>query len=225
MLLLLARGSLSLARRARPPSSVLALVAGLAVAAPARASSSSSSGRMSKAVATFAGGCFWCVEAPFSELKGVESAVSGYIGGHVRNPNYKDVCGGDTGHAEAVRVTYDPSVRSFEELLDVLFTIHDPTQLNRQGNDVGTQYRSAIFYADAEQRAKAEAYLKRRAKDFRAPIVTTLEPAEPTNAWYPAEEYHQAYCRRNPNQGYVVAVSKPKLNKARAAFPDLMLGK
>jgi len=231
LLLAAARASICLARAAataggaRRAVALAALLSSASASARAAPPAGAMAAKPAFDVATFAAGCFWCVEAPFAELKGVDSAVSGYIGGHVANPDYRAVCGGDTGHAEAVRVTYDPSVRTYEELLDVLFTVHDPTQLNRQGNDVGTQYRSAIFYHNADQRARAEAYLKARAKDFRAPIVTTIEPAEPTHTWYEAEKYHQNYVKLNPNQGYVVAVSKPKLYKARAAFPDLMTGK
>ena len=170
--------------------------------------------------ATFAAGCFWCVEAPYAALSGVHSAVSGYIGGHVPNPTYSDVCSGETGHAEAVRVTFDPARVSFRALLDVFFTLHDPTQLNRQGNDVGTQYRSAIFYDSAEQRAQAdEAIAALTAAGKR--VVTTVEPAS-AHVWYAAEEYHQCYVSRNPAQGYVRAVSLPKLEKVRAKFPELL---
>jgi peptide-methionine (S)-S-oxide reductase len=165
-------------------------------------------------------GCFWCGEAPLSDLKGVSSAVSGYIGGHVKNPAYRAVCSGETGHAEAVRVTFDPAVISYSTLLDVFFTVHDPTQLNRQGNDVGTQYRSAIFYFGAEQRAQAEAKVRELAPSFRAPIVTQLEDAE-AHVWYPAEDYHQCYAKKHPTEGYIVGVSRPKYDKAKARFGSL----
>ncbi len=183
-------------------------------------SAGGSAGSGAREHAYFAGGCFWCVEAPYSALAGVDSAVSGYIGGHVRDPTYRQVCDGDTGHAEAVRVTFDPARVSFDSLLDVFFTVHDPTQLNRQGNDVGTQYRSAIFYDTPAQRAAADAKIAALvAKGKR--VVTTVEPAS-AHVWYPAEEYHQCYVKRNPTQGYVAAVSIPKLNKVRAAFPELL---
>lgn len=154
--------------------------------------------------ATLAGGCFWCTEAVFKDVIGVESVESGYIGGHVANPTYKQVCGGDTGHAEAIRVTYDPSRVRYDDLLDIFFATHDPTQLNRQGNDVGTQYRSAIFPHDEAQQIAADAAIARNAANWPAPIVTTIEPLAD---WYPAEDYHQDYWadegRRNP---YCLAV-------------------
>ena len=140
--------------------------------------------------AIFAGGCFWCTEAVFKQLAGVTSVESGYIGGHVDNPDYKSVCSGSTGHAEAIMVDFNADVISYADLLDIHFATHDPTQLNRQGNDVGTQYRSAIFPLDATQRDEAEAAIKRAAADCSTPIVTTIEgPA----TWYPAEDYHQEY--------------------------------
>ena len=172
---------------------------------------------MAHEVATLAGGCFWCIESVFNQLRGVESAVSGYMGGHTRNPTYKDICGGDTGHAEVVQVTFDPAELSYRELLDVFFTLHDPTQLNRQGNDVGTQYRSAIFWHTPEQKAEAEAVIAEltAAKQFGAPIVTEVTEAV---MFYPAEDYHQGYFDQNPNQPYCQFVVAPKVVKARAKY-------
>ena len=163
-----------------------------------------------------AGGCFWCTEAVFRDVIGVSEVESGYLGGTVPNPTYKQVCTGTTGHAEAIRVTFDGDVVSYGELLDIFMATHDPTQLNRQGNDVGTQYRSAIFPLDAEQRAEAEAGIVRAQEERAQPIVTTIEgPAE----WYPAEDYHQEYWegegQRNP---YCLAVIPPKLQKLRKSF-------
>ena len=174
----------------------------------------------SQASATLAGGCFWCVEAPYSDLKGVSSAVSGYIGGSKPNPTYEEVCRGTTGHAEAVRITYDPSIISFSTLLDVFFVVHDPTQLNRQGNDSGTQYRSAIFVHSEQQLAEARAKIESLSSRFVSPIVTQLDDAK-KHEWYPAEEYHQNYSKVNPSQGYIVGVSQPKYNKVRKTFPHL----
>ena len=166
--------------------------------------------------ATLAGGCFWCTEAVFKDVVGVESVESGYIGGHVANPTYKQVCGGDTGHAEAIRVGFDPEQVSYADLLDIFFATHDPTQLNRQGNDIGTQYRSAIFPASPDQEAEAHAAIARAQADQPRPIVTTIEPAA---EWYPAEDYHQDYWdgegQRNP---YCLAVIPPKLQKLRKSF-------
>lgn len=166
-----------------------------------------------------AGGCFWCVEAVFDELRGVERVESGYAGGAVANPSYEQVCTGATGHAEVVRVTYDPGVVSYRDLLGVFFSTHDPTQLNRQGADVGTQYRSAVFYETPEQREAAEQMIAEleaeRVWDGR--VVTTLEPL---TEFYPAEEYHRDYYRRNPNQGYCRAVIAPKVAKFRKQFLD-----
>lgn len=172
---------------------------------------------MSHAIASFAGGCFWCIESVFNRLRGVSSAVSGYMGGHTANPTYEDICNGDTGHAEVVRVNFDPDVISFRELLDVFFTLHDPTQLNRQGNDVGTQYRSAIFWHTLEQKAEAEAVIAELAAagQFGAPIVTELSEA---TTFYPAEGYHQGYFEQNPNQPYCQYVVAPKVAKARAKY-------
>lgn len=169
--------------------------------------------------ATLAGGCFWCVEAVFAELQGVERVESGYAGGHVPNPTYEQVCTGTTGHAEVVRVTYEPGAVSYRDLLGVFFSTHDPTQLNRQGADVGTQYRSAIFYHTPEQREAAEQVIAEleAQKVWDAPIVTKLEPL---TEFYPAEEYHRDYFRRNPNQGYCRAVVAPKVAKFRKQFLD-----
>lgn len=170
--------------------------------------------------AVLAGGCFWCTEAVFLPLAGVQSVVSGYIGGAAGTANYQAVCSGTTGHAEAIRVTFDPAQITFGQVLRVFFAVaHDPTQLNRQGHDRGTQYRSAIFPQDAEQRAVAEAYIAQltAAKAFREPIVTTVEADGP---FYPAEDYHQNYAARNPGQPYVAAVAMPKVDKLRKYFPD-----
>ena len=172
---------------------------------------------MAYAVATLAGGCFWCIETVFNRLRGVESAVSGYMGGHTLHPTYKDICNGDTGHAEVVQVTFDPAVISYRELLDVFFTLHDPTQLNRQGNDVGTQYRSAIFWHTPEQRAEADAVIAEltASQHFNSPIVTNVTEA---TTFYPAEEYHQGYFEQNPAQPYCQFVVAPKVAKAEAKF-------
>jgi len=170
-------------------------------------------------VATLAGGCFWCLEAAFQDLKGVENVQSGYAGGRVANPSYEDVCTGTTGHAEVVQITFDPQVVSFEDLLHVFFTIHDPTTLNRQGADVGTQYRSAIFHHTPEQKATAERVIAelQAQKLWDEPVVTELKPL---TAFYPAEEYHRDYFRRNPNQGYCRAVIAPKVAKVRKLYFD-----
>lgn len=169
-----------------------------------------------KATVIVAGGCFWCTEAVFRDVIGVSEVESGYIGGTVPNPTYKQVCGGDTGHAEAIRVTFDPDVVSLADILDIFMATHDPTQLNRQGNDVGTQYRSAIFPLDDAQRAEAEAAIARANQDHDGRVATTIEgPAD----WYPAEDYHQQYWegegQRNP---YCIAVIPPKLQKLRKSF-------
>ena len=168
----------------------------------------------SKEVATLAGGCFWCLEAVFKDLRGVESAVSGYSGGRVVNPTYYQVCAGTTGHAEVVQVTFDPEVIGYRDLLDVFFSIHDPTTLDRQGHDVGTQYRSAIFTHSPEQEKIARAAIQQLTaeKIWDDPIVTRVEPLK---AFYPAESYHQDYFERNPNQPYCRAVVAPKVAKFR----------
>jgi peptide-methionine (S)-S-oxide reductase len=170
-------------------------------------------------VATLAGGCFWCLEAVFDEMKGVVSVQSGYMGGSLKNPTYEKVCAGDTGHAEVVQVKFDPAVVSFPEVLQVFFVIHDPTTLNRQGNDVGTQYRSAIFYHSPEQKAAAEGSIGEiaRAGLYRDPIVTEVVPA---SIFYAAENYHQEYFARNPNQPYCAYVVAPKVAKFRKHFLD-----
>lgn len=171
-----------------------------------------------QATAILAGGCFWCTEAVFRDVIGVSNVESGYIGGTVESPTYKQVCSGSTGHAEAIRVTFDPQVIGYGQILDIFFATHDPTQLNRQGNDIGTQYRSALFPLDDEQRSEAEAAIGRAQPDWPRPIVTTIEgPA----TWYPAEDYHQEYWegegQRNP---YCLAVIPPKLMKLRKSFAN-----
>ena len=172
--------------------------------------------------AILAGGCFWCTEAVFKSLDGVTAVESGYIGGSVADPTYKQVCGGNTGHAEAIRVTYDPAVISYGDLLDVHFATHDPTQLNRQGNDVGSQYRSALFPLSDGQRAEAKAGIARAQGGQDKPIVTTIEDA---STWYPAEDYHQDYWetegRSNP---YCLAIIPPKLAKLRKGFREKVAG-
>jgi len=168
-------------------------------------------------VATLAGGCFWCLEAVYQEVAGVERVVSGYAGGHAPNPTYQQVCSGTTGHAEVVQVHFDPETVSYRRLLQIFFGIHDPTTPNRQGGDVGTQYRSAIFTHSAEQQATAEALVRELGEEqlFDAPIVTEVRPLD---VFYPAEDYHQDYFRQNPNQPYCRAVVGPKLAKFRAKF-------
>jgi peptide-methionine (S)-S-oxide reductase len=173
---------------------------------------------MAQEQAILAGGCFWCTEAVFNDVIGVTRVESGYIGGAVPNPTYKQVCGGDTGHAEAIRLTYDPDVISYDEILDLFFATHDPTQLNRQGNDIGTQYRSAVFPLSPEQREAVGRAIERARADWPAPIVTTVEPA---SDWWPAEDYHQDYWagegQRNP---YCLAIIPPKLKKLRKSFAN-----
>jgi peptide-methionine (S)-S-oxide reductase len=168
-------------------------------------------------IATLGGGCFWCLEAVYRETKGVISAVSGYMGGQTANPAYKEVCGGRSGHVEVVQVTFDPSVISLNDILDIFFAIHDPTTLNRQGNDAGTQYRSVIFHHSPEQKAAAEEKIAEltREKAFSDPIVTAVEPAK---EFYPAEDYHQDYFENNPNQPYCAFVVAPKVQKFRKKF-------
>lgn len=167
--------------------------------------------------ATLAGGCFWCLEAAFLQLKGVESVVSGYIGGQNDQPTYEQVCTGRTGHAEAVRIRFDPAVIGYADLLAVFFAVHDPTTLNRQGNDVGTQYRSAIFWHTPEQKASAEAAIAELAGAYANPIVTKI--AEAATFW-PAEDYHQDYFAHHPNQPYCQFVVAPKVVKVKAKFAD-----
>lgn len=170
-------------------------------------------------IATLAGGCFWCIEAVFAELQGVEKVVSGYSGGTVPDPTYEAVSSGKTGHAEAVQIIYDPAVISFSDILHIFFTMHDPTQLNRQGADVGTQYRSAIFHHNPEQKAVAERVIAElsEAKLWDQPIVTEIRPFQ---AFYPAEEYHQHFYERNPDQPYCRAIIAPKLAKLRREYFD-----
>ncbi len=177
-----------------------------------------------RATAVFAGGCFWCTEAVFEELDGVIEAVSGYAGGTKATANYKAVATGSTGHAEAIEITYDPRKISYEKLLEIFFATHDPTTKDRQGNDVGPQYRSAIFYANAQEKELAAAYIQdlNDAKIFSQPIVTTLEPL---TEFYPAESYHQNYVCYNPNQSYVRAVALPKVKKVREKFQSLLKAK
>jgi peptide-methionine (S)-S-oxide reductase len=165
-------------------------------------------------IATLGGGCFWCLEAVYQEMKGVQSVVSGYMGGRVPDPTYRQVCGGDTGHVEVVQVTFDPAVVSFRDVLEVFFVIHDPTTLDRQGNDVGEQYRSAIFYHSEAQKETAETIVHEldSEKAFGRPIVTQVRPAE---VFYRAEDYHQNYFRDNPKQTYCSYIVAPKLRKFR----------
>ena len=171
--------------------------------------------------AIFAGGCFWCLDAAFRLLRGVDTVDSGYIGGEKPNPSYDSVCGGKTGHAEAIRIVYDQSIITYKDLLTVFFGFHDPTTLNRQGNDVGTQYRSAIFPIGAEQEAEARAMIDQlsAAETFSAPIVTTIETG---HEFFPAENYHQDYYRKNPDQGYCTAIISPKLAKLRQHYATLL---
>ena len=168
---------------------------------------------------TLGAGCFWCVEAVFLELRGVRSVTSGYMGGQSKDPTYKDVCTGNTGHAEVARITYDLSEIALDEILEVFWQTHDPTTLNRQGADVGTQYRSVIFYHSESQQKLAEEYKKRldASGAFRGPIVTEISPAE---VFYPAENYHQDYFARNGDQGYCQMVIRPKLDKFRKVFSE-----
>ncbi len=172
---------------------------------------------MSREVATLAGGCFWCLEAVFDQMKGVLSVESGYIGGQTEHPSYEAVCSGKTGHAEAVRITFDPRMVSYRELLEVFFVVHDPTTLNRQGHDAGTQYRSAIFFHSADQKQTASDVIASFTKEqvYGNPIVTEVVPA---GTWYEAEAYHQEYFARNPFQGYCAAVVGPKVMKFRKLF-------
>lgn len=174
-----------------------------------------------QATAVFAGGCFWCTEAAFEQLAGVLDVQSGYTGGAADTANYRRVCDGDTGHAEAIRITYDPQRISYDRLLDVFFDAHDPTQLNGQGADLGTQYRSAIFFASAGEKQAAEAKIKQlnAAKSFSRPIVTTLEPLQ---AFHPAEDYHQDYARHNPDQPYIQFHALPRACAIREKHADLM---
>ena len=169
--------------------------------------------------ATFGAGCFWCIEAVYQQINGVKEVVSGYMGGKVKDPTYREVCGGRTGHAEVAQITYDPNVVSFDELLEVFWSSHDPTTLNRQGADVGTQYRSAIFYHDENQRKAAEASREKldRSGIFDTPIVTEITPL---SQFYPAEDYHQNYFNLNGNQPYCQFVVKPKVEKVKRVFAN-----
>ncbi|GLV29648.1 peptide methionine sulfoxide reductase MsrA [Sphingobium sp. TomTYG75] len=177
---------------------------------------------MAEQIATLAGGCFWCTEAVYQNLKGVRSVESGYLGGQLPNPSYEQVCSGATGHAEAIRIAYDPEVISYGALLDIFFATHDPTTLNRQGNDIGTQYRSAVFPHSPEQEAEAKAAIARAQLDHGNPIVTTIEPDAP---WYPAEDYHQKYWDRVGDRNpYCMAVIPPKLAKLRKGFAERIEG-
>ena len=171
--------------------------------------------------ATIAGGCFWCTEAVFSELNGVQKVQPGYSGGRVQNPTYEQVCSDATGHAEAIQVTFDPKIISYKDLLRIFFSVHDPTTLNRQGNDVGTQYRSAIFYHDQEQKETAEQVMKAVSdeKIWGGPLVTELVPF---TAFYPAEAYHKDYFKRNPNQGYCQVIIAPKVSKFRKHYLNML---
>ena len=178
---------------------------------------------MKEEVATLAGGCFWCLEAVYDQMQGVHSVESGYTGGQTDRPTYESVCGGRTGHAEAVKISFDPSMVTYREILEVFFVIHDPTTLNRQGNDVGTQYRSAIFYHSPEQKRVAEEVIASLAREkvYANPIVTELAAA---STWHEAEPYHQEYFARNPFQGYCTAVVGPKVAKFRKQFTDKLKG-
>jgi peptide-methionine (S)-S-oxide reductase len=175
---------------------------------------------MATEIATLGGGCFWCTEAVFQQLRGVQAVESGYTGGQVENPSYEQICEGTTGHAEVVRLTFDPTVVSFREILEVFFTIHDPTTLNRQGNDVGTQYRSVIYSHSLEQQDVAKHVISEMANVWDAPIVTELSPAE---TYYKAESYHQDYFRQNPMQGYCAFIVAPKVSKFRKTFADKLI--
>ncbi len=203
------------------PSDQLASLADSLAEQAKTESTAASASASNKAVAIFAGGCFWCTEAAFEQLEGVSDVESGYIGGSAETANYERVCDGNTGHAEAIRITYDPSRISYDQLLDVFFDAHDPMQLNGQGADVGTQYRSAIFFADDEQRqaAKAKIAALTEAKVFSKPIVTTLEPIA---KFYSAEQYHQDYARHHPMQTYIQMQAIPKACKIREKHPGLI---
>jgi len=170
-----------------------------------------------KEIATLAGGCFWCLEAIFKEVKGIEKVVSGYSGGTTVNPPYNEVCSGRTGHAESIQITFDPRIVSFKEILSIFFSVHDPTTLNRQGADIGTQYRSAIFYHNGEQKTIAEQAIRdlNSSNSWGAPIVTEVMPFQ---NFYPAEEYHQSYYEQNPENPYCSVVIAPKLDKFRNQY-------
>jgi peptide-methionine (S)-S-oxide reductase len=177
---------------------------------------------MAEEFATIAGGCFWCVEAVFDDVSGVNTVESGYIGGTVPNPTYEQVCSGTTGHAEAIRIAFDPEIITYGEILDIFFHVHDGTQLNRQGNDVGTQYRSAIFPHDEQQDEEARAAIVRAQAEAGKPIVTTIEALD---TWYPAEDYHQEYfVREGSKNGYCMAIIAPKLQKFRKSYAARIKG-
>lgn len=168
-------------------------------------------------VATLGGGCFWCLEAVFEEVKGVVTVVSGYAGGELENPSYEDVCSGLSGHAEVVQITFDASIIDYTELLEIFWLIHDPTTLNRQGNDEGSQYRSVIFYHDTLQKQKAEVSMQKVRKDYEKPIVTELAPLP---IFYEAEAYHQHYFKNHPNQGYCAFIISPKVKHFKQVFKE-----
>lgn len=173
------------------------------------------------AQATLGGGCFWCVESAFLQVKGISNVQSGYTGGHTENPTYEQVCSGETGHAEVAQLTYDPEQISYRQILEIFFTLHDPTQVNRQGNDIGTQYRTSIFYHDDEQKREAEQIIAELESEgaFADPIVTEVSPLK---VFYPAEDYHTNYFNRNPENPYCQAVISPKLAKFRKTFAGLL---
>jgi peptide-methionine (S)-S-oxide reductase len=198
---------------------VVAIIGGVLVGVNAMSQTTSNS--LPKETVTVGGGCFWCTEAVFEDLKGVEKVESGYSGGTVPNPTYEQVCTGDTGHAEVSQITFDPKVISLKQILEVFFTVHDPTTLNRQGNDEGTQYRSVIFYRDPDQRAIAKQVIKeiQDAKIWNGPIVTDVVPFK---AFYKAEDYHQEYFRQHGSQPYCRVVIAPKVAKFRQHFRDLL---
>jgi len=199
----------------------LALVAAANIQTQAQTASQAHNHPTALKTAVFAGGCFWGIEAVFEHMKGVTDAVSGYAGGSTQNPSYEEVSSGETGHAESVRVTYDPSQVSYEKLLEVFFSVaHDPTELNRQGPDEGTQYRSAIFYQDEQEARAARAYVAKltQAKVYKRPIVTQIAPLR---AFFPAEAYHQNYMAHHPNQPYIVYNDRPKVEHLKKQFPTL----
>lgn len=172
-----------------------------------------------KQLATLAGGCFWCIEAAFNQIKGVFSAISGYTGGSSINPTYQEICTGESGHAEVVQLCFDPDIISYQEILEIFFTLHDPTQLNRQGYDIGSQYRSAVFYHDEKQKEVIEELIQHMSETnmFDEPIVTQVTPLD---TFYPSEDYHQNYFKNNPNNQYCLAVVSPKLTKFRQTYLD-----
>ena len=167
--------------------------------------------------AILAGGCFWCIEAVYNQIQGEQSADSGYIGGHTENPTYRQICDTDSGHAEAVKIEFDPEIIDYQAILDIFFVIHNPTELNRQGNDIGTQYRSEIFYLNEQQKQLAQQTILELQPHFAQPIVTKVTPV---TTFYPAEEYHQGYFKQNPNTGYCSMVVAPKYLKAKIKFKN-----